>query len=87
LVDPTTTRDWRYIESFFEIIIRIIMKIAARPKQGAKNRKPFFSSQIHGLHTRLNILGKQSNRRSGGAIQSCELIETEIGKRDTNREE
>jgi len=33
-----------------------------------------------------NILGKQSNRGSGGAIQSCELIETEIGKRDTNEE-
>jgi hypothetical protein len=34
------------------------------------------------------ILGKQSNRGSGGelAIQSCELIETEIGKRDTNEE-
>lgn len=69
-----------------------ILKIAARPKRGAKNRKPFFllsSSQIHGLHTRLNILGKQSNRGFGGelAIQSCELIETEIGKRDTNGEE
>ncbi|GJY93336.1 hypothetical protein Tco_0509118 [Tanacetum coccineum] len=40
---------------------------------------------MHGLHTRLNILGKQSNRGSGGemAIQSCELIETEIGERDT----
>jgi len=47
------------------------------------------SSPIHGLHTRLNILGKQSNRGSGGelAIQSCKLIETAIGKRDTNGEE
>ena len=28
------------------------------------------SSQIHGLHTRLNILGKQSNRGSGGIFHS-----------------
>lgn len=61
-------------------------------QDGAKNRKKALllsSSQIHGLHTRLNILGKQSNLGSGGelAIQSCKLIETEIGKRDTNGEE
>lgn len=34
------------------------------------------------------ILGRESNGESGGelAIQSCELIETEIGKRETNEE-
>lgn len=62
-----------------------------KTKTGCKKPKALLlsSSQIHGLHTRLNILGKQSNRGSGGelAIQSCKLIETEIGKRDTNGEE
>ena len=63
--------------------IFLFIEIAARPQNGVKKPKALLlsSSQIHGLHTRLNLLRKQSNRGSGGelAIQSCELIETEIG--------
>lgn len=70
----------------------LVSKYSNQDQNRVQNRKKSLilsSSQIHGLHTRLNILGKQSNRGSGGelAIQSCELIETEIGKRDTNGEE
>jgi len=67
--------------------------IAARPKEGEKNRKPLFDFEVLSRYMAYipgstNILGKQSNRGSGGelAIQSCELIETEIGKRETNEE-
>lgn len=66
--------------------------IAARPKEGEKNRKPLFYLEVLSRYMAYipgstNILGKQSNRGSGGelAIQSCELIETKIGKRDTNK--
>lgn len=48
--------------------------------------KPFFEvPKIHSLHTRLNILGKQSNRGSGGELtfQSSELNEIE-GERYMN---
>jgi hypothetical protein len=55
---------------------------SCKTKTGCKKPKALLlsSSQIHGLHTWLNILGKQSNRGDGGelAIQSCKLIETEI---------
>lgn len=41
-------------------------------KTGCKEPKAILlsSSQIHGLHIRLNILGKQSNRGSGGDYQA-----------------
>lgn len=74
---------------FFFIIIYYLN--SCKTKTGCKKPKALLlsSSQIHDLHTRLNILGKQSNRGFRGelAIQSCKLIETEIGKRDTNGEE
>ena len=57
----------------------------ATPKQ----RISFIATKHKRKRSKTSYLGKQSNRGSGGefSIQSRKLIETEIGKRDTNGEE